>query len=581
MKNRSIRARLIPYATTIPSALLFFAPAGLLSAAGNGSTSNPYTDNEVTRAILDKGGTAANPNCSSLKATASTNLEFDANQYNIFIGGTTPYNYLYVSGGASFGDVCVQIGSESGSDHNLVELKDEAIDADSNKTLSVGDKGLYVGNKGSDNTLKILSDADVDIGENSVWIGCASSNNAVLVDGAGSTLDVSQYEGSSIFVGLDGSDNSLTVSNEAKVWTYDLTLGGYTPKNNGTGNTITVTGYDSLIDVTHYCVVGAGTGNGAPGTNNSLTVANGGSFYVIGGDFDLSGGSKASNKVTVTGANSILDVHGTLTVDGRYNRLTATSNGRITCLNLKLNNFNIKVLASGAGASIATAGSLNIPDDDNVTIDDGALVKVGDADDDTLSLDDPYHQDSGRYIRFSEGYLAWYGNRADAIKALADAGRILIRNNVTLMWDKAAYSDLKVAYYSASQETDAKAATGFTGLAGYTVVTGGHKLTPNQSWYKCSWYGGGFYASNDAFDQGGWVYHFTHGWQFIYEDSAYDGVYAWDFGLGFTVTSQILYPYIYSYTYGRWFYYKSGSYPNRVLWDYKAGGWVNEPDIVK
>src|SRR6185503_12473921 len=97
-----------------------------------------------------------------------------------------------------------------------------------------------------------------------VLAGFSSDNNSVLVTDAGSSLN-SVGAGSALEIGVGGRNNSMIVSNGARVTSVDAYIG-----NGGSNSTVLVTGSGSQWTNTTTMRVGFS------GVNNRLTITDSG-----------------------------------------------------------------------------------------------------------------------------------------------------------------------------------------------------------------------------------------------------------------------------------------------------------------
>lgn len=180
----------------------------------------------------------------------------------------------------------------------------------------------YVGESTRADALIIESNGDLNVSGPGFYIGWSvvSSNNYVLVTDPGSVL--SNVNG--LFIGYQGSANSLVISNGGRVYTYTTS-----DSENGVGwdggrnNSVVVTGTGSLWSVI-YGVIRVG------GAGNSLVIRNGGQVWDSEGDvgFDSIG---SNNSVLVTGSGSVWSNFFGLDVDGSGPgaSLIITNNGQV------------------------------------------------------------------------------------------------------------------------------------------------------------------------------------------------------------------------------------------------------------
>ncbi len=194
--------------------------------------------------------------------------------------------------------------------------------------------GITVGMFGSNNQM-IISE-----GANAVALGAIvgyaqGENNSMTVTGAGSKLDLE----AALVVGALGSNNWMLVDGGATVEIVaptppasisDLTVGlgdGIDPAS-GSGNSLIVSGAGSAVTGANLSLTVGGFGS-----NNTLTVSNGGKvealFGGIGGGDYITTDFGNDNYVLVTGANSLLSIEEDFTVGyfGNDNTLAVQSQG--------------------------------------------------------------------------------------------------------------------------------------------------------------------------------------------------------------------------------------------------------------
>jgi len=266
------------------------------------------------------------------------------------VGDSGAFNTLTISnGGKVFNGVFGDIGASTGANSNTV------IVTGSNSAWYSGD--LYVGYHGSSNTLTIANGGVVT--NNTGYIGYYGTNNSVLVTGAGSVWS----NGYSLCVGGNwgdsssaGAGNSLTISNRG--WVFSGIIGGFIGFNPGANsNTVTVTGTGSAWINNGYDLY-----VGYQGSSNTLTIANGGTvFSGISGCIGWIGYTNGANNnaVLVTGTGSAWINNGDLYVGykGSGNTLTITNGGTVYS---SIGGCNGGTIGSNAGAnsnSVVIAGN--------------------------------------------------------------------------------------------------------------------------------------------------------------------------------------------------------------------------------
>ena len=285
--------------------------------------------------------------------------------------------------------------------------------------------GVYVGYEGSGNSLSITGGGTVTSSQG--WLGFGDSsntnlgnNNTATVSGTGSIWNNSSNQ----YVGQYGSGNALSIDSGGAVASTGngyIGLGSMSNVNSGNDNTVTVTGAGSTWSNALSFVVGD------QGSGNALVIENGGSV------------SNASS--WIGSGNSVFAANG---------------------------NNNV-VTVSGTGSNWTNSGNLVVGkygSGNTLTIEDGALVKVGG----TLSFSE-LGSSQQNFLRLDGGYIALFGEQAAYVGTLITAGHIQLWNGST--WVTATGGDLNIVQYqdSPAGEAAAEAATGYSGLGGYTVVT--------------------------------------------------------------------------------------------------------------
>jgi T5SS/PEP-CTERM-associated repeat protein/autotransporter-associated beta strand protein len=279
------------------------------------------------------------------------------NSGNLFVGVSGSGNTLtiergghVVAGGINSSAV---IGSDTSSSNNYVQV------IGSGSTLA-STADLYIGHHGSGNSMTLKQGGSAV--NNDGWIGrdALSSNNSALVTGSGS-LWSNRF---SLFVGGQGSENSLVISNgggvSAPFSNSGMVIGW---DGNSSNNSVLVTGSQSFLSNSNVIIVG-GSGSG-----NSLTVSNGGTVESRYGA--IGGGSASNNTVLLTGYNSIWSNAVSLMIGaGSGNSLTFANQAQLTAPTIVVEPGALLNLGSPGGSDgaggiesknivLAGAGALN------------------------------------------------------------------------------------------------------------------------------------------------------------------------------------------------------------------------------
>jgi len=134
---------------------------------------------------------------------------------NLYVGSNTPSNTLDLTSGTT-SYVQTYIGFSAGSDSNALTVANPG-------TLLTNSNDLYVGNEGSGNSLTISNGGAVNNLLGRVGSAATSSNNSVLVTDTGSLWTTSD----DTFIGEAGSGNNLGVGNAGTEASLDSSTLGY------------------------------------------------------------------------------------------------------------------------------------------------------------------------------------------------------------------------------------------------------------------------------------------------------------------------------------------------------------------
>ena len=245
---------------------------------------------------------------------------------DISVGSSSSNNSLQISNGMAVSAASVWAGAEEGANNNQLTVG-------ANATLTLTDH-IYVGGNGSSNSLTITNGGAVSAYYMSAGREAGSNDNHVTV-GANATLAVTDL----IDVGFHGSSNNLTITNGGAVSANYTSVGREAGSNN---NAILVTSNASML-INNDLIVGEA------GSSNSMTISEGGRVTSSVGYIGKNATS-ANNTVTVTGTNSTWTNNGILHVGygGSNNTLTVANSGTVTASSISI--------ASQAGSG----GTLNL-----------------------------------------------------------------------------------------------------------------------------------------------------------------------------------------------------------------------------
>jgi len=234
---------------------------------------------------------------------------------HLYIGNSGSGNSMVISNGGTVVNSIGYIGYYTGSTNNSV-LVTGSVSHWNNLS------SIYLGFNGSGNSLVISNGGTVVNSNGTVGVNSDSSNNRVLVTGSGSVWTNSSY----VNVGGYGSGNSMVINTSGTVVNTNGRIGYNAGANN---NSVLVTGTGSVWSNSGDVFVGF------DGSGNSLVISNGGavlnSLGYIGNDDDASG-----NSVLVTGTGSVWSNSSSVFVgfDGSGNSLVISNGGTVVSSNL-------------------------------------------------------------------------------------------------------------------------------------------------------------------------------------------------------------------------------------------------------
>ncbi len=264
-------------------------------------------------------------------------------------------------------------------------------------------------------------------------------------------------------IGVGGyAYNILTVQNGSTLRNNSATIGG--SSLGSYANAIVITGEDSTWNI--YAGANPGVGTLRVGSNgsydNSLTISAGGS--VSNGSTEIGHGQGHSNTVLVTGEGSTWNTSGILIGSSG---LSAHSNTVTVAAGATLNNVSTIITGdNGNGGLVTDFGSVwnsttlqfsSVGQSNSFTVANEGLAKIG-----TLTVD------GGWEIRFAGGYLALEGDQTLALESFIATQSFMIWDAQTETWQSGTQGDFIITHYTSNG--DAKTATGYDDLGGYTVV---------------------------------------------------------------------------------------------------------------
>jgi len=438
----------------------------------NGGASNTFiiaSDGYVTNSYLSRVGHGAGGNYNSAVISGGV----WRCKYRLYCGENTgSYNQFSVTEGGYFSAAEIRLHVNAGSDYNKILVSGTNNSGTASSVILSG--GLLCGYNGIGAEVKV---------EKGGYLECVGStigrygygHNTVKVDGIGSTWTNLTY----INVGWTQKTNSIEVTNGGKVHAVQRISTGY---NGGAGNSITVDGEGSLM-TTDDIQLGH-----RYATNNIVTVQNGGKIELTDLFVISTGASTYGNKVIAKGAGSEISAVSCLVGDvGTYSTLEASDQATITLAtaltigddatgNNNSATFSDRDTTASVGSVIyiGLAGSTN-----TLTIANEALVKLDGYD---IRID--HNGGTNNFLQMQDGYFAWTGSKVSSLTA--KESKFKLWNKTTeefeIVTDLSAAEkealNYSIVYYATDEE--AKAVTGYDGLGGYTIITGGDNTTPPE-----------------------------------------------------------------------------------------------------
>jgi T5SS/PEP-CTERM-associated repeat protein/autotransporter-associated beta strand protein len=215
---------------------------------------------------------------------------FWTNTGNLYIGYLGSGNRLVISNGAT-------VAQENGWVGNITDSSNNSVLVTGAGSLWSNSSDIFFGNSGANNSLVISNGGIVAAGDSYININVASSNNSVLVTGSNSLLSNS----ANLYFGLNGSGSILVISNGGEVANRSSYVGLYAASSN---NSVLVTGQGSTWSNGGSITIGD-QGRG------TLTVASGGAVSAGGITIANSAGSAGTMNIGTLGGS---DTAGSITV---------------------------------------------------------------------------------------------------------------------------------------------------------------------------------------------------------------------------------------------------------------------------
>jgi len=309
---------------------------------------------------------------SNNSVTVAGNGSTWTNLDNLFVGYRGSGNRLMVSNGASVVNGYGYIGYTSSSSNNIVTVTGTG-------SAWTNTANLFVGYQGSGNSLVISNEGSVTNLYGYVGYTSTSSNNIVTVTGTGSTWTNT----ADLYVGYEGISNSLVIGNGGSVSNQTGFIGV-----GSSNNSVLVTGIGSRWTNSSDFFVGF------YGSSNSLVISSGGSVMNSNGFIGYDS-TASNNSVTVTGAGSVWTNSFGLFIStfGNNNSLTVANGGSVSATGLTIasqtdssGTLNIGSLGgSDTAGSIGTSpiafgagtGTLNFNQSDTFTLSQSITGNTG------------------------------------------------------------------------------------------------------------------------------------------------------------------------------------------------------------
>jgi T5SS/PEP-CTERM-associated repeat protein len=285
--------------------------------------------------VLDPAGTLGYTNGNASTAWVTGPGSVWSNTLFFYVGYSGSGNQLIVTNGGLIWSGAGYVGANSFASNNLAAI----IGTGSVWTAT---NALFVGDFGSSNTLAITAGGKASAPGAYLGVDVSSSNNLISVIGPGSTFS-NTFD---FFLGLDGSNNQLIVSNGAYAGNNSGFI-GFT--NSSAGNTALVGGPGSLwTNKTDLYV-------GYLGSFNQMVVTNGARVF-SGVGYEGWFNTASNNTVTITGTGSVWSATNDIYIGiiGSSNQLIIANGGNVSALESRIG-FN--PVATNSAAFITGSGS--------------------------------------------------------------------------------------------------------------------------------------------------------------------------------------------------------------------------------
>jgi T5SS/PEP-CTERM-associated repeat protein len=283
-------------------------------------------------------------NQSAVVVTNAWDLEY----VTLYVGQTTAGNSLTIEQGGSVTSGYGVIGADTTASGNSVVIQ-------GTNSSWISYDGIALGGQGSDNTLSVLDQATVSMGDLTFGESAGATNNTFEVDHAIATITANLL--------MNGSANRLLVSNGGKVITSSSQL-LFTSDNNtvtisGAGSVLTNSNEHGNFELGGY----KNLGGVYDVTGNRLLISDGGTL--TGFDSIAVGGTSgsSSNLLQLSGANTSVQL-GQIYMRGLSNRVDVVDGAQLS-------------LGYSFGFFESCGGLLSISDTGSVCTINGNLESYG------------------------------------------------------------------------------------------------------------------------------------------------------------------------------------------------------------
>lgn len=261
--------------------------------------------------------TAADIDTDASSQTIGTAVTAD----NVLVGNNASGTSLTITSGGALTSITGLLGVNTGANGNTASVAGAGA-----TWTNTGD--LNVGFNGSGNALAIGTGGTVSADFTKIGGFAGSTGNSITISGTGTLANTND-----LLLGYGGTGNTLVLQAGGTATNVNAFIGYLSTADS---NAATVTGAGSIWTSTGAFHLGY------DGSDNTLTIANGGKVLVDGAAKDFLIGFNAGadgNRVTVTGAGSELsNLNGTLYIgrNGSSNTLHIESGGLVTSKNVRI-----------------------------------------------------------------------------------------------------------------------------------------------------------------------------------------------------------------------------------------------------